>query len=307
MTAGALAAPLAAEGQQVRTNRVGVLTIGDPAQLRQELRNLGHIEGRNLVLEVRQTEGTPNRVEDSAFDLARLNVDVIVATYPGAVFSARRASATIPIVMVNTPDPVELGLAASLARPGGNITGVTSLSTDMSTKQLEFLKEAVPRVSRVAVMWNPDNPWHPLAVKALQGQEQRLGVQLHVVGVRGPNEFDEAFNIVVANRAQALVMFADPMMFVHRKRLAEVAAKHRLPAMGGLKAFAEAGALMSYWADQGELFRRAATYVDRIPKAPSPAISPSSSPPSSNSSSTSAPPRPSVSRSLRRCCCGRIR
>src|SRR4029079_18293556 len=131
--------------------------------------------------------------DEAAVELVRLKVDVIIATYPGVVMSARRASATVPIVMVNTPDPVELGLVASLAHPGGNITGVTSLSTDLSAKQLELLKQALPGMSRVAVLWNPDNPWHRHAVKGLRGQAQSLGVQLQFVGVRGPSDFDEAF------------------------------------------------------------------------------------------------------------------
>jgi putative ABC transport system substrate-binding protein len=268
--AGTIVAPLAAGAQRAGTNRVGVLAVGYPEELREALSNLGYVEGRNLALEVRDTEGKPHRVEEAAFELARLKVDVIVATYPAAVFSAKRASATIPIVMVNTPDPVELGLVASLAHPGGSITGVTSLSTDLSTKQLELLKQAVPHASRIGVLWNPDNPWHPLAVKGLRGQEQSLGVQLRVVGVRGPGEFDEAFRAVTTNRAQALLVFADPMTFAHRKRLAELAIKHRLPAMGSLREYAEAGNLMSYWADRGALFRRAASYVDRILKGAKP-------------------------------------
>jgi putative ABC transport system substrate-binding protein len=269
--AGLAGWPLAARAQQAKANRVGVLTVEYPEELRQALSSLGYVEGRNLALEVRDTEGKPNRVEEAAFELARLKVDVIVATYPGAVFSARRASATIPIVMVNTPDPVELGLVASLAHPGGSITGVTSLSVDVSTKQLDLLKQAVPRASRIAVLWNPDNPWHPLAVKGLRGQEQSLGLQLQVVGVRGPSEFPEAFRAMVTNRAPALLFFADPMTFTHRKRLADLAVEHRLPAMGSLASFAEAGNLMSYWADRGDLFRRAASYVDRILKGARPA------------------------------------
>jgi putative tryptophan/tyrosine transport system substrate-binding protein len=196
---------------------------------------------------------------------------VIVATYPGVVMSARRASATVPIVMVNTPDPVELGLVASLAHPGGNITGVTSLSTDLSTKQLELLTQALPGVSRVAVLRNPDNPWHRLAVKGLRGQEQSLRVQLQVLGVRGPSDFDEAFRAMNVNRAQALLVFADPVTVVHRKRLEDLTIKHRLPAMVGLRGGVETGNLMSYWADGQELLRRAVSYVDRILKGAKPA------------------------------------
>jgi putative tryptophan/tyrosine transport system substrate-binding protein len=166
--------------------RIGVLATSAPEGLRESLRELGYIEGRNVVLEIRETEGRATRVDDLARELARLKVDVIVATNPAAVFGAKRATATIPIVMVNTPDPVQLGLVASLARPGGNITGTTSLSVDLSIKQLELLKEAVPRVSRIAVVWNPDNRWHPVTVKGLQEGGRSLGVQLQTLPVRAP-------------------------------------------------------------------------------------------------------------------------
>jgi putative ABC transport system substrate-binding protein len=271
--AGALASPLAAEAQQPGAHRVGILTDVEAAddELRQALSSLGYVQGRNLVVETRYTEGKPNRAEEAAVELVRLKVDVIVATYPGVVMSARRASTTVPIVMVNTPDPVELGLVASLAHPGGNITGVTSLSTDLSTKQLELLKQALPGVSRVAVLRNPDNPWHRFAVKGLRGQEQSLRVQLQVLGVRGPSDFDEAFRAMNVNRAQALLVFADPVTVVHRKRLADLTIKHRLPAMVSLRGGVETGNLMSYWADGQELIRRAVSYVDRILKGAKPA------------------------------------
>jgi putative ABC transport system substrate-binding protein len=195
---------------------------------------------------------------------------VILATYPAAVFSARRASATIPIVMVNTPDPVELGFVASLARPGGNITGVTSLSADVSLKQLELLKEAVPRASRIAVLWNPDNPWHPVTVKGLQDGGRSLGVQLQFLPVRSPDEFDKTYQAMLTKRAQAILVLADPMTFVHRRQLTNLAVKHGLPAMGSLRAYAEAGSLLSYWAEGTTLFRRVASYVDKILKGAKP-------------------------------------
>jgi putative tryptophan/tyrosine transport system substrate-binding protein len=270
--AGTLTAALAAEAQQSGTHRIGILTDVEVAdELRQALSSLGYVQGRNLVVETRYTEGKPNRADEAAVELVRLKVDVIIATYPGVVMSARRASATVPIVMVNTPDPVELGLVASLAHPGGNITGVTSLSTDLSAKQLELLKQALPGMSRVAVLWNPDNPWHRHAVKGLRGQAQSLGVQLQFVGVRGPSDFDEAFRAMIVRRAQALLVFADPVTVVYRKRLADLTIKHRLPAMVGLRGGVETGNLMSYWADGQELLRRAASYVDRILKGSKPA------------------------------------
>jgi putative ABC transport system substrate-binding protein len=256
--------------QSAKIYRIGVLTVESPVTLRQSLRDLGYIEGRNVVLEIRDTEGRPERVNDLAFELAHLKVDVIVATYPAAVFSAKRATATIPIVMVHTPDPVQLGLVASLARPGGNITGVTSLSVDLSVKQLELLKEAVPRASRIAVLWNPDNPWHPLVVKGLREESRSLGVRLQILEIRGPNEFDNAFQAVIKERARAVLVLADPMTFAHRSRLADLAAKHHLPLLGGPRGYTEAGGLMSYWAHETELFQRAASYVDKILKGAKP-------------------------------------
>ncbi len=264
-------ASFAAETQQpAKMYRIGVLTVGAPEALRQSLRDLGYAEGRDCVLEIRDTKGRSERVDDLALELARLKVDVIVALYPAAVFAAKRATTTIPIVTVNTPDPVQLGLVASLARPGGNITGVTSLSADLSIKQLELLKEAVPRASRIAVLWNPDNPWHPVTVKGLQAGGESLGLRLQILPVRGPDEFDKTFHAMTTERAQAVLILADPMTFAHRRRLAELAIKHRLPAMGSLREYAEAGSLLSYWAERAELYQRAASYVDRILKGATP-------------------------------------
>ena len=261
----------AAESQHsVKIHRIGVLATSVPEGLRESLRELGYIEGRNVVLEIRETEGRADRVDDLARELARSNVDVIVATNPAAVFGAKRATATIPIVMVNTPDPVQLGLVASLAHPGGNVTGTTSLSVDLSIKQLELLKEAVPRASRIAVVWNPDNPWHPVTVKGLREGSRSLGVQLQTLPMRGPNEFDEAFSTMTRERARAVLILADPMTFFHRRRLADLAIKHGLPLMGSLREYVEAGSLMSYWADGTELFRRVAIYVDKILKGSRP-------------------------------------
>ena len=272
MGGGLLAAPFAAEAQHVKTNRIGMLTTdaGAADSLRQNLRELGYVEGQNVAFELRYTEGRPERLDEFALELARLKVDVIVASYPAAVFSARRASATIPIVMVNTPDPVDLGLVASLARPGGNITGTTTLSVDLSLKQLELLKEAVPRVSVIAVLWNPDNPWHPVTVKGLQGKGRSLGVEQHFLPLRHPDEVDKTYQTMLAKRAQAILVLADPMTFALRKQLGNLAVKHRLPAMGGPREYAETGHLMSYWADSTELVRRAAKYIDKILKGTKP-------------------------------------
>ena len=195
---------------------------------------------------------------------------VIVASNPPAVLSAKRATTTIPIVMMHTPDPVQLGLVASLARPGGNITGVTTLSADLSIKQLQLLREAIPRASRVALLWNPDNPWHAVTVKALRAASGSSALQLQVLEVRAPEAFDNAFHAMTAERTQAFPVLADLMTYFHRRRLADLAIKHRLPMMGGLPDYAEAGALMSYWADTADVYRRAASYIDRILKGARP-------------------------------------
>jgi len=264
-------APIVALAQlATKPYRIGVLGVEPDEILRQSLRELGYVDGRDFVLEFRDTAGSSERVDDLALELVRLKVDVIVAAFPAAVLSAKRATATIPIVMVNTPDPVQLGLVATLARPGGNITGLTTLTVDLSIKQLQLLKEAIPRASRVALLWNPDNPWHPVAVKALQTSTGSQGFRLQALEVRGPDAFDGAFHTMATERAQAVLILADPMMFVHRQMLADLAIKHRLPMMGNVRAYAGAGSLMSYWADRTDLSRRAASYVDRILKGARP-------------------------------------
>ena len=256
--------------QPARMYRIGIMTVEPDVVLRQSLRELGYVEGQNTIFELRNTGGRPERADAVAAELVKLKADVIVATNPMAVFSAKRATSTVPIVMVHTPDPVQLGLVASLARPGGNITGVTSLSVDLSLKQIELVKEMVPRASRIAMLWNPANPWHPIVVKSLRERNPGLGAQLDIVAIRGPDDFDSAFSSMVKERVRAVLLLADPMTFVHRRRLAEIAVKQRLPLIAGPRGYTESGALMSYWADETELYRRAASYVDRILKGASP-------------------------------------
>lgn len=270
----------ASAAQQAGTYRIGILAVGDQARLRDALRVMGYVEGRNVVYENRDSEGRTDRVDEAARELVRLKVDVIVATFPGAVFAAKRATTTIPIVMVNSPDPVQLGLVPSLAQPGGNITGTTSLSVDVSVKQLDYLREAFPRMSRVALLWNPDNPWHPLVVDALRKRSATGDVKLQMLPLQRPDEFDNAFRSAAAERADAIMVLADPMLMQpdNRKRLVALALEHRLPSMGGLRGWADAGGLMSYWADEGDLYRRVASYVDRILKGASPASLPIESP-----------------------------
>lgn len=272
LTAGILLAAMIPASARAATKpyRVGFLTVAPDEIFRQSLRELGYVEGRDVILETREMEGRYELLDKMALDLVGLNVDVIVASFPAAVLSARRATTTIPIVMVNTPDPVQLGLVSSLARPGGNITGLSTLSVDVSIKQLELLREAVPRLSRVALLWNPDNPWHSIAVKDLQARSATLRTQLDVFEARNPDAFERAFRAMTAKRAQAILILADPMLFAYRQRLSELALTHRLPAMGNVLGYAESGSLMSYWADRSELARRAASYVDRILKGAKP-------------------------------------
>src|SRR3989442_1044222 len=228
-------------------------------------------QGLNLVIESRDAEGKTERFGELAAELVRLKIDVIVASNPAATFAAKRSTASIPIVMVNTPDPVQLGLVVSLGRPGGNVTGTTTLSADLSSKQLELLKEAVPRAMRIAVLWNPNNPWHPLAVKGAEAAARSLAVQLQIVEARSAEEFERAFEAMTRKRAGAVLVLADPLTSFHRTRLAELAIKRHLPGMYGTRAYAEAGGLMSYWAHQADLDRRVASYVDRILKGAKPA------------------------------------
>jgi putative ABC transport system substrate-binding protein len=183
LTLGFTLAPLAAEAQREgKVFRIGVLSgSGFSVTLRQSLRDLGYVEGLNLAIEWRDAEGKAERFDDLAAELVRLKVDVIIATVPAATFAAKRSTASIPIIMVNTPDPVQLGLVVSLGRPGGNVTGTTTLTTDLTIKQLELLKEAVHRALRIAVLWNPSNPWHLIALKGAEAGARSLQVQLQIL------------------------------------------------------------------------------------------------------------------------------
>jgi ABC-type uncharacterized transport system substrate-binding protein len=203
--------------------------------------------------------------------LVRLKVDVLMVPNTPAALAAKHATTTIPIVMVGIADPVGSGLVASLARPGGNVTGLTSLSLELVGKQLEFLKEVRPTVSRVAILWNPANPVHALLVRAADVAVQALGVQLHLVEARGPDAFDSAFAAMTSTSAGALLVLGDRIFFQHRRRLAELAAMSHLPTMHHVRAYVEAGGLMSYGASPPDTYRRAATYVDKILKGANPA------------------------------------
>jgi putative ABC transport system substrate-binding protein len=280
LAVGLLAAPLAAGAEQPgKVFRIGILSnvpLTDPEGARlwgafiQGLHDLGYVEGQNITIVHRSSEGKYERLPDLAADLVRLKVDVIVAPATQNVAVAKHATRTIPIVMAGAADPVGSGLVASLARPGGNVTGLSVLSPEIVGKQLELLKEIVPRVSRVAVLWNPTNTSHPLLLREAKVAARSLGVQLQLLEARGPEEVESAFATMTRERASALLVLTDGMFLLHRARIADLAAKHRLPAMYGLREFVDAGGLMVYGASLRDNFRRAATYVDKILKGAKP-------------------------------------
>jgi putative ABC transport system substrate-binding protein len=272
---GLLAAPRVAEAQQAgRVYRIGVLAIADSPGwegFRQALRQLGYVEGSNTAIEWRWAEGRFERFPGFAAELVSLKVDLIVAsTYPGTL-AAKNATPTIPIIMVVVADPVGIGLVASMARPGGNITGSALLpGVEIVGKYLELLKEAVPNLSRVAILSNPANPMHALRLKAAEVAGRSLRVQLQILTAQGPEGFHSAFAAMTSARAGALYVVGDPMFHQHRARLAELAARSRLPAVYELKEFAEAGGLMAYSPHLLDLYRSAATYADKIFKGAQP-------------------------------------
>jgi putative ABC transport system substrate-binding protein len=272
--AGVLAAPHAVGAQQAgRVYRIGILANvsgGTWGAFTQGLRDLGYVEGQNITIEFRSSEGKYERLPDLAAELVRLKVDVIVAPANENVVVAKQATRTIPIVMAGSFDPVGSGLVASLARPGGNVTGLSFRATEIEGKRLELLKEIAPRVSRVAVLSNPTNR----AIHSLLGEVEvaarSLGLQLQILEARGADEFQDAFVAMTRERAGALLVFPDGMFLLHRTRIADLAAKSHLPAMYGVREFVDAGGLVSYAPSIRDNLRRAAIYVDRILKGARP-------------------------------------
>jgi len=272
-----LAATGAAEAQQpARAHRIGVLRSGAPPDphveaFREGLRDLGYREGQEVVLEYRYAEGKEGRLPELAAELARLRVDVIFTSGTRAIEAARQVTGTIPIVFGAAGDPVATGLVASLARPGGNITGISLVGLELTGKRLELIKETAPKASRVAILYNVLN--RAMEARLAQGQmaAKTLGVQIQALRVHGPDEFDEAFAAMARERAGALVMVVDPFTLFHRQRLAELVAKHRLPTISEGREFVEVGGLMSYGPSLRANFRRAAALVDKIFKGAKPA------------------------------------
>jgi putative tryptophan/tyrosine transport system substrate-binding protein len=272
---GILAAPLAAEAQTAeKVYRIGMLgsSSSDPLveAFKQGLRELGYVEGRNIMVEYRSAEGRPDRLPDLAADLVRLKVDVIVASSQGAV-AAKQATTTIPIVMPIITDPVRLGLVASLAKPGGNATGFATQNDELPGKWMELVKETLPNASRVAVLFHPTYDGG-VQLKASEAAARSLGVRLQALKVERPDDFGTAFAAVQKNRAEALIISSSPLFYTHRARLVEFAAKHRIPTIYHQSEFVVgSGGLMSYGPDFHDLFRRSATYVDKILKGAKPA------------------------------------
>ena len=276
-----LAVPLVAEAQGPgKAYRIGWLSTSAPtapesgphyASFVLGLRELGYVAGKNIVIESRYDEGKPERLSDLAAELVRLQLDVIVAVATPKVRAAQQATKTTPIVMVGVVDPVGAGLVASLGRPGGNTTGLSILSVELSGKRLELLKEVVPGVSHVAVLWNPINQSNVRQLEESKVAAQAMGVNLQPLEVRGPQDLEDAFQAATRARANALMALDDPGIFIQRARIVALAAKSGLPAVYGLTGFAETGGLMSYGTNLREHFRRAATYVDKILKGGKPA------------------------------------
>jgi putative ABC transport system substrate-binding protein len=271
-----LAAPLVSRAQApaAKAGRIGLL--GDvPSFLsdafRQGLRELGYVEGQNITIEYRASEWKYERLPALAADLVRLRVDVIVAASPPATEAAKRATSTIPIVFTVSGDPVAEGFVSSLARPGGNLTGLATTSPEVVGKQLEMLRAVVPKVSKVAVLHNPSQQSHPLVLRQAEDAARALGVQLQVLGARTPSEIEAAFAAMSSERAGGVLVLRDAMFRAQRAQITALAAKSRLPAIYGLREEAEAGGLVAYGASVPQLYRRAATYVDRILKGAKPA------------------------------------
>jgi putative ABC transport system substrate-binding protein len=276
--AGVLVAPLANAQTAANVPRIGFLSAAALSSikarteaLRQGLRELGYTEGQNIIVEWRSADEKWERLPELTAELVRLKVAVIVTAEGPATVAAKKTTATVPIVMGQSGDPIAMGVVASLAHPGGNVTGLTTLSTDLPSKQAELLKEVVPKLTRLAVLSNPANPLSAATLKQLEGAASALGLQLTAVNAGSPQEFTGAFAAMTKARTGGLLVLPDPMYLSERTQIADLAAKNRLPAIYGIPEHAQAGGFMAYAASRTESFRRAATYVDKILKGAKPA------------------------------------
>jgi putative ABC transport system substrate-binding protein len=276
---GTLGVSSPADAQQTASpRRIGLLQWvgGFPAgsegaqQFRQGLLDAGYVEGRDVVIEWRSAEGDYDRLPKLAADLVQRKVEVIVVESTAAAQAAKRATSTIPIVMAIVADPVGSGLVTNLARPGGNVTGLSQMALEIGAKRLQLLKEAVPRLTRVAVLWNPATSWHSKAITDLKAAAPALSLELRFVGARAPEEFGSAFSDMSRAHAQALYQIDDALFFTYRTTLIKLASKARLPAVYAPREYAADGGLMSYGTNLGDLLRRSAAYVDKILKGAKP-------------------------------------
>jgi putative ABC transport system substrate-binding protein len=275
ITLGLLAAPLAVEGQQTeKVSRIGLVSVAylrDEDIFFQRLRELGYVEGRNLVVERRYSEGRAERFPEFAAELVRLKADIIIVTTTPAALAVKSATNIIPVVFPTAIDPVGTGVVPSLARPAGNITGSTTQAPEIVAKRLQFLKEAVPHLSRVAVLWNAANPANAGQWREVQGAARALGLTLQSREVQGPRDFERVFAAMARERPDALLLILDGLTRQHGEEIVYFVTKHRIPSMLDRAYLAKAGGLMSYGADVAELWRRAALLVDRILKGAKPA------------------------------------
>jgi len=279
---GAAAWPLVARAQQAsRVARIAFLGTGSSPDTRvlidafqQGLRQLGYIEGQNIVIEYREAHGNIEQLANFATELARIGVDLIVVPNTPVARAARQATTTIPIVAAAMGNPVADGLVSSLARPGGNVTGLTFLGPELTSKRLQLLKDALPKLSRVAALWHRDAYGARTMSEMLETTEvaaQALRLQYQPVGVRGPAELDSAFFAMIHQDAEAVLIFPSPMFYVERRRIADLALRYRLPSMFIDREFVQVGGFIAYGASLTDLFRRSATYVDKILKGAKPA------------------------------------
>jgi len=275
---GLLAAPLAADAQPAgRTVTIGYLGNSSPSlesnlveAFREGLRQLGYVEGRNLIIKYEWAEGQQERFAVLAAELVRMKPDVILTAGTPGTLAAKQATQSIPIVAV-AGDLVAAGLVSSLAKPGGNVTGLSVLTPELEGKRLELLKEAVPKLSRVAVLRNPDNPITTITWKAMQPAAEALGVKLQPVDARGANDLDRALARIKAARPDGLVVIPDRFLLAYRESIVQFVVKNRLPGMFPFREFAQEGGLMAYEPDYSDMYRRATTYVDKILKGRKPA------------------------------------
>jgi putative ABC transport system substrate-binding protein len=287
MTGGLLTAPLAAEAQPAgKVYRIGLLEYStpDPARqalwtvFRQRMRELGYVEGQNVIFEPRWAQDDSDRLSKLAAELVGLKVDVIVTAATVSALAAKRATGAIPIVMATGADPMAVGLVANLRQPGGNVTGMTTINSELAAKRLEMLRIVAPRASRIAILWDEKGSTFGLAVKDTEAAAKRAGFTVNSVPVSSPAEIEAAFATVVRGSAGALSIAPSPMFFSNRKRLADLAVKHRLPTIVALREYAVAGGLISYGADNAGMFRGAAVFVDKILKGTKPADLPMEQP-----------------------------